>query len=100
MKYLEFLLILTFMAVLWVHAEDDCVSNFQGMKCLKKSEVGGFAIFMKGGDPCFLYRNKRVNIFMIGSEKQRTLTLLKVPKFGNVLANPKFGFFWFRPKYL
>ena len=58
---MRYVFVLTFLAcVLGLYKAEDCISNFQGKRCLKKSEVGGFAIFMKGGDPCFLYKSKRV----------------------------------------
>ena len=40
----------------------DCYSDYGGKRCLRKDEVGGFAVFVKGGDPCFLFSDKRVII--------------------------------------
>jgi len=35
------------------------MNAYNTKKCLTKAQVGGFSIFMKDGDPCFTYSNKR-----------------------------------------
>ena len=42
-------------------AQKSCLSDM-GEKCMKKDELGPFEKFAKGGDPCFVYNKKRVNI--------------------------------------
>ena len=38
----------------------DCISDYDNKRCLSKSEVGPYGVFVQGGDPCFVYHGRRL----------------------------------------
>lgn len=54
------LLIHLLLCVLPLNAKN-CISD-AGEKCLTKSQVGPYGVFMEKGDPCFLYKDARVSL--------------------------------------
>ena len=67
----------------------DCMSNMN-KRCMMKSEVGDFASFMIGGDPCFLYNNNRVGrnfIIQLLLEAKHRIFILGITNLNSRLVN-------------
>jgi len=54
-------------------ARSDCVSDM-GKTCIPKNQLGGFSSFVNGGDPCFVYKGKRMCFVTLGQLHPCTCT--------------------------
>ena len=59
-KNLQKIFILLHLLILQGVLSKDCYSN-SAKKCMRKDQLGGYAMFVKGGDPCFVFHGERVS---------------------------------------